>query len=135
MSHTKEPWIICPGGRYDPEVIITTQARLDTAKGEICGMDVEFTGNHGVEQVANSRRIVACVNACAGISTDNLEINRPVKWLADQYNATIKQRDDLLAALQDMLQVMEQHEQLSGCDCSTGDAARAAIASVNGGAA
>ena len=47
----------------------------------------------------NARRIVACVNACEGISTENLEESRPVKWLAEQYGATIKQRDELLEAL------------------------------------
>ena len=51
---------------------------------------------------ANARRIVACVNACEGISTENLEDNRPVKWLAQQYNEVIKQRDELLEALKDI---------------------------------
>jgi hypothetical protein len=101
MSHTKEPWIIVPGGRFDPEVIITTQHRLDGRKAEICGMDVEFTGHHGDEQKANTRRIVACVNACAGIPTDTLETipswsSAGVKTLAD----VEKQRDELLAALE-----------------------------------
>lgn len=40
---------------------------------------------------------------------------------------------ELLEALKDMLHVMEQHEQLSGCDCSIGDQARAAIAKATGG--
>lgn len=104
MNHTKEPWIAVPGGRHDPEVIITTQHRLDQSKGEICGMDVEFTGKHGDEQKANARRIVACVNACAGISTEALEAegsavmgwNRAARKLID----AVKQRDDLLAALE-----------------------------------
>lgn len=46
----------------------------------------------------NARRIVACVNACAGISTENLEDNLPVLQLARRYNQTLKQRDELLAA-------------------------------------
>ena len=106
MNHTKEPWIIVPGGRLDPEVIITTQHRLDGRKAEICGMDVEFTGHHGDEQKANTRRIVACVNACAGIPTDTLETipswsSAGVKTLAD----VVKQRDELLAALKKMLDI------------------------------
>lgn len=48
---------------------------------------------------------------------------------------TAENRDELLEVLQDMLHVMEQHEQLSGCECSIGDAARAAISNAKGGAA
>lgn len=41
---------------------------------------------------------------------------------------------ELLEALQDLLQVMEQHEQIAGCDSMYGDNARAAIAKATGGA-
>ena len=44
-------------------------------------------------------RARACVNACAGISTDSQEENLPVKELARRYNAALRQRDELLAAL------------------------------------
>jgi len=101
MSHTKEPWISVTGGRFNPEIIITTQDRIDNHKGEICGMDVEFTGTHGEEQKANTNRIVTCVNACAGISTDSLEQEgsavmgwqRTARKLID----VTKQRDELLS--------------------------------------
>ena len=78
-------------------------------------------------QEANARRIVACVNACAGISTENLEDNVPVKELARRYNEIFKQRDVMLAAL----------ERLSLYVAHNGDdwvqrEARAAIASVEG---
>lgn len=39
---------------------------------------------------------------------------------------------ELLEALQEMLHIMEQHEQLSGCECSIGDEARSAIAKATG---
>lgn len=57
----------------------------------------------GVQETneANARRIVACVNACEGISTENLEQNRPLIWLVQQYNETIRQRNELLLALQE----------------------------------
>lgn len=99
MNHTKEPWIVVPGGRHDPEVIITTQHRLDGRRGEICGMDVEFTGPHGDEQKANARRIVACVNACANV-TDEMFANG---WTAlghsNYCNQLTRQRDELLARI------------------------------------
>lgn len=44
----------------------------------------EFTQE---QQAANARRIVACVNFCSGISTENLETNEPLVWLLKQYNS------------------------------------------------
>jgi hypothetical protein len=57
----------------------------------------------GPDKAANARRIMACVNACAGVSTENLEDNEPVKELARRYNDTIKQRDEVMAALERMV--------------------------------
>jgi hypothetical protein len=64
------------------------------------------------ELEANARRIVACVNACAGISTENLEENLPVKELALRYNAALKQRDELL---QSFNQAMAKVESATAC--------------------
>jgi ATP-dependent protease Clp ATPase subunit len=46
----------------------------------------------------DARRIVASLNACKEISTENLEENHSVKWLAEQYNAVVKQHNKLLEA-------------------------------------
>ena len=79
---------------------------------------------------ANARRIVACVNACEGISTENLEDNRPVKWLAQQYNEVVKQRDELLEALQALMDDEAPIDEKHWNDCC--DKARAAIAKATG---
>jgi hypothetical protein len=42
---------------------------------------------------ADLRRLAACWNACAGVSTENLEDNLPFIELAKNYNAVIHQRD------------------------------------------
>lgn len=51
---------------------------------------------------ANARRIVACVNACAGFSTETLELIASVGGMQHKMTATAavaeKQRDELLAA-------------------------------------
>lgn len=76
-----------------------------------------------------AHRLVASTNACAGISIENLENNLSVKWLADQYNTVIRQRDELLSALELIA---------NGSIRNIGSAriiARKAIDSVNGGAA
>ena len=55
---------------------------------------------------ANARRIVACVNACEGISTDELEeIASTGGMLGPREDVAriAKQRDELLAALKDLV--------------------------------
>lgn len=49
----------------------------------------------------DARRIAACVNFCAGISTENLEGNERLLWLAEQYNEVKSQRDALSLALEE----------------------------------
>ena len=90
-KHTPEPWAV-------------KGATIRTADG--IGIDVIAT-----MQVSNqpfwdedARRIVACVNACAGCATEFLE-TAPVGFFNSTYGhpkyleEIIKQRDDLLAAL------------------------------------
>ena len=49
---------------------------------------------------ANARRIVACVNACEGVSTEVLERGARHDW-GDLMTSLEKQRDQLLAALEE----------------------------------
>lgn len=58
MSHTKEPWSWCIG------VMESVQVAIDGADGS------EITG---WLEPKNARRIVACVNACAGLPTEFIE--------------------------------------------------------------
>ncbi len=69
MEHTKEPWQFegssyvaakFPGKRPNGEVFFNTRYR---------GV-VDMTEE---QDTANARRIVACVNACAGVTTEDLE--------------------------------------------------------------
>lgn len=87
-GHTKEPW------------------HLRVMDGSIGGIDSDEdysvaqthqrpNDSMHVERIANSRRIVACVNACAGISTENLEHNIPI---VEGLMTLNKQRDELIAA-------------------------------------
>ena len=90
-KHTPEPW------RTDAECGFPQD--IHDSKGNLflrCGSDFD----NEIYGEANARRIVACVNACSGISTDNLEDNLPVKELARRYNEALKQRDELLKALE-----------------------------------
>lgn len=97
------------------------------------------------------RRIVACVNACAGIPTERLEEFNDWSAAGIASAATYRQqRDELLAALELMLERISEPPE-ANCSCHLSppcadcmdfggereafDEARAAIARVKGGAA
>lgn len=100
-KHTPEPWAIDPDDRPNMHWNnhIVSEANPNIA---IC-----FMAHDGTEQnergEANARRVVACVNACAGIDTELLEIIADNdKTLAGVIANVEKQRDELLAALEKM---------------------------------
>lgn len=85
----------------------------------------------------NACRIVACVNACEGISTEQLEswlcMSRPIlqsmKELKSEADREAKQRDELLEALKDMVDLVELILPFDGPQQRK---ARAAIAKATG---
>lgn len=103
------------------------EIRLSVLELEKLGVTLAFPQYPDTKAEENSRRLTACWNACEGISTENLEDNLPVKELAQQYNEAIRQRDELLAALEEIV----QH---TGLGHPIANFARKAIASVKGGA-
>lgn len=87
IEHTKEPWVFDQYGNVNVngETIRTMGFALSSCKTSI----------------SNSRRIVACVNACAGIPTEHLEAagkSAPVQSSLNGYLDMKKQREELLAA-------------------------------------
>ena len=88
-NHTKEPWLC------DKRTVYT----LNKKGFNIFSAVVQDCRTSNSEMEENARRIVACVNACEGISTENLEDNKPIIELANDYNAVLKQRDMLLDVL------------------------------------
>lgn len=60
-QHTAAPWIAVDGDMR--EIEITTQDRIDNSFSPICEMDVDYTGQMGVEQKANAAFIVRACNA------------------------------------------------------------------------
>jgi len=62
MKHTKEPWEF--GDIYSYGIGFIYGAGIEVA---------ETNGNSLEEINANAKRIVACVNSCAGITTEALE--------------------------------------------------------------
>lgn len=119
IKHTPEPWQVHQDASGD---VFISSAKTSFHIAEI--------GSEGDEAVIpDARRIVACVNACRGLPTDELEQKGVVAAVGTQLLGLESQRDELLAAL----------EEIAGCDpchqSSAGAIARAAIAKAKGGAA
>ena len=85
--------------------------------------------------IPDARRIVACVNACAGLPTEQLE-SSPPGGILNGVAGLIAQRDELLAALEIIAASEEFHGDSFVCDFGTlQGVAGAAIAKAKGGAA
>lgn len=125
-KYGKEPWNAVEVKRDEDELI-----QIRASNGAIIARlwidvdDKQFSD----EQRENARRIVACVNACRGLPTDELEQKVLVAAVGTQLLALESQRDELMVAL----------GEIAGCDpyhqSSAGTIARAAIAEAKGGAA
>ncbi|WP_320153010.1 hypothetical protein [uncultured Tolumonas sp.] len=91
MKHTPEPWF------YDENRPANFYSDDDTGSiiGE-CGR-YAFVKRSDDERRANARRIVACVNACEGSTTEDLE--RLGKDFVAPLINLIDQRDELLTAI------------------------------------
>ena len=140
MKHTPVLWLF----DYADEAI-TTEERKRNSKARIATVALGWDEPFNSEQLENARRIVACVNACQGIGTEQLEswlcMSRPIlqsmKELKAEADREAKQRDDLLEALDGTLQVYGgkyDGEMLpkSSSELELIDMARAAIAKATG---
>lgn len=67
QSHTPEPWVI---KRWQRTLMII--GNFDGTHGQGLAHTVGLRGIDGLD-AANARRIIACVNACRGIPTEDLE--------------------------------------------------------------
>ena len=126
---TSEPWVV---GNADGLLFGKKQGNGTEPIGFVFGPSLPERSEVGMRAIANARRIVACVNACDGISTENLEDNRPVKWVIQQYNNVVKQRDELLKALMLAESVYRQNCVNEGEPSSVLDAMQAAILKATG---
>ena len=159
-KHTKEPWCLPPGDLIFVSKVggrghIAKMMPLDAPRDRK-GLPTDISD----EMCANARRIVACVNACRGLPTDELEQKGLVAAVGTQLleadrqcdelrqerqrehalrvrltgelEVASQQRDELLAALESMLQWVAY---APPDDLSYLERAHAAIKKVKGGAA
>lgn len=107
-EHTPEPWH-APGLAEIHDSghrVIALLSDVDPVQEELRPSPSTAEGD------ANARRIVACVNACAGMPTWKLE--RDGLPSVDEYIAIEKQRDDLLAVFSVVISEMEDRDRNDG---------------------
>ena len=121
MAHTQEPWRVGKSGAVVADYKVPEMGGSD---------DIDYYGGHLVGESiipSNASRIVACVNACAGISTETLESAGKFPLTKSSLNGYLHmkaQRNELLEALRDFV---SDHENISEGTLNFG---RAVIASV-----
>lgn len=135
MNHTPEPWRL---GRlshildYDRvlETVGPHQIVVDNEFGPYVLADCNM--NFKDDAIANARRIVACVNACAGVplewlesgldgcvqgvreerdqyQSDNVTLRTAIQTQAEEAAKLMAQRDELLAAAKNLRDVKGRH--------------------------
>lgn len=127
QKHTPEPWI-------GTGMTTIRAAAHNTEVGSTTGYS---TGDAAA--TANRDRIVACVNACAGMDDPAADIARlrlcdeEAKNLRTLMLSRTNQRDELLAALKHLLKDVDATTAIRGWSGTGGRTqARAAIANVGG---
>lgn len=124
MSHTPEPWILfevgdrfkhqCPASS-DRTSILTTATEDDVQWGAIYSDE-------------DARRIVACVNACAGMRNDELEGGLLIGVMSKKIERLESEHDELILAMEEVIRISDR-------DHEAWDRAKAAIYKAKGGAA
>ncbi len=94
-EHTKEPWNVSEEA-FDNDGIHESVIRGMDGRAAIA-VTLEFGPNNPGMREANARRIVACVNALRGVSTDHLE-QYGLPDFAQKISDLIQQLDTLLMA-------------------------------------
>jgi hypothetical protein len=101
MSHTQGKLVVSEFGVGFE--IADEQGRIIAQTQQLCA--IKNAGDHD-ERKANARRIKACWNASIGIPTKELEAAADGRLL-NIFEGLISERDELLAALKDILSELE----------------------------
>lgn len=129
-KNTSELWSVVPG--YYPGFVEIFGASF---KISVVTHAADISLVESMNRIEDARRIVACVNACAGLPTEQLE-SSPPGGVLNGVAGLIAQRNELLAALEIIAASEEFHGDSFVCDFGTlQGVARAAIAKAKGGAA
>jgi hypothetical protein len=104
MSHAKEPWYVV-GAPWGDGTWINAGTPDPHHEGFVADCE-DINGDIENDQsAANARRIVACVNACAGFSIEEIEganFHKDLVAAQEEIDLLEKQRDSALAKLASM---------------------------------
>ena len=103
IKHTPEPWAAYQDASGD---VFISSAETSFHIAEVGSEDDETV-------IPDANRIVACVNACAGISNEMLSDDCFNKMRCDR-DANLSQRDELLAALEGLIAIVGDSYGVSG---------------------
>ena len=117
-KHTPEPWQAHQDASGD---VFISSAATSFHIAEIGSEDDDTA-------IPDARRIVACVNACRGLPTDELEQKGLVAAVGTQLLDVERQRDELLTALEDAVETIEW---MNGCSSPAVDEVEKAIREGN----
>lgn len=113
-EHTKEPWVLFEDKSFGVDLYIKANADSVPFIAEILTGTSDYDSNFDIERstmYANAKRIVACVNACAGYKTEHLEslvlcgdtvLNRIVNNV-EELNIADKLNEELLKHLKKLV--------------------------------
>ena len=93
-KNTSELWSVVPG--FYPGFVEIFGASF---KISVVTHAADISLVESMNRIEDARRIVACVNACAGLPTEQLE-SSPPGGILNGVAGLITQRDELLAALE-----------------------------------
>ena len=107
MSYTKEPWSVAEEA-FDNDGIHESVIRGLDGRAAIA-VTLEFGPNNPEMREANARRIVAAVNACAGVPNEQLECDNV------EFVRIFNERNELdLAVRNQIQQIAHLNDQLAG---------------------
>lgn len=119
QKHTPEPWY------FD------TKSRVGVDDLSICAVDAidEYRPggwDFGETSEANARRIVACVNACEGLSQDALDGGWTAKGISDYAKKLEAQRDAIEKQMNELFKYVRHTKKCANnrdekCDCGLDD--------------
>ena len=112
QKHSSEPWCTDQMSHEEPLMDITIIAANDDRVAKVW-IDDAPVEDFNARQRLNARRIVACVNACAGLPTEQLEPS-PLGGVLNGVAGLIAQRDELLAALEAFTSAQDAKRSASG---------------------
>lgn len=106
-EHTTGPWTLLEAGDQIKHLVPVSTSTMTSILTIVTEGDTAFGAVYSAE---DARRIVACVNACRGLSTDELEQHGLVPAVGSELAELERQRDEMLNAITGMTAMLKNHE-------------------------